>query len=62
MLNLYFLQQSDGNTIRVPSSGATPTSQTLVLSNIGKCSYFVSIKSDILHSHTYNIAHVHVHI
>ncbi|PZC73103.1 hypothetical protein B5X24_HaOG210017 [Helicoverpa armigera] len=34
-LHNIILQQSDGNTIRVPSSAATPSSQTLVLSNIG---------------------------
>ncbi|XP_047028547.1 nuclear factor related to kappa-B-binding protein isoform X2 [Helicoverpa zea] len=34
-LHNIILQQSDGNTVRVPSSAATPSSQTLVLSNIG---------------------------
>ncbi|XP_022826651.1 nuclear factor related to kappa-B-binding protein isoform X1 [Spodoptera litura] len=34
-LHNIILQQSDGNTIRVTSSGAVSSSQTLVLSNIG---------------------------
>ncbi|XP_075976677.1 uncharacterized protein LOC142976945 isoform X2 [Anticarsia gemmatalis] len=34
-LHNIILQQSDGNTIRVTSSGAASTSQTLVLGNIG---------------------------
>ncbi|KAJ8720244.1 hypothetical protein PYW07_012287 [Mythimna separata] len=34
-LHNIILQQSDGNTIRVTSSGAAPSSQTLVLSNLG---------------------------
>uniref|UniRef100_A0A2A4JYW6 Nuclear factor related to kappa-B-binding protein second winged helix domain-containing protein n=1 Tax=Heliothis virescens TaxID=7102 RepID=A0A2A4JYW6_HELVI len=44
-LHNIILQQSDGNTIRVSSSGATPSSQTLVLSNIGAQSVTTSTTS-----------------